>query len=255
MYKKRTMIVAISALFLVFAITFVIIFLSITNSKNKNCGFFFWMDGYICLPVSTEFILPFTYIFENTAPDFPPESVVGINVKAEEENEITAELQSYSISDESKEYKSIIYNIAFVFDRKGEFEISTLDFICEDGTIYEYKVGNWNFIVGDLPSKDFPVIYSNIVQSSNSNEYAYLFDIDDATLVQIDYWEGKSLNNPNNSGVIPIEGSSAPVKVICPKLLLNIDGNKFTSYGSIFYGGILNITSKEIELSKSYMQN
>lgn len=243
---KSLIIVAIC----VFSCVFFALHMNQSNDSIQAEEFFFWMDGYVCFPVNTPYTLAFTYCYKDATPQLVPENILEIKVTGYDN--ITCRLLSAEQSDEIKfGYNTTTYVFGFESSQMGECSFSELAFIGKDGSEKAYPIGNWVFDIDVKPSGPYETIFSNVSTTNSSEKYMYEFIIpNQCKLLKIYYWNGASVDFPDNRGEIALDQSSAPVKVVRPKLELEIDGQSQISYGSISYCGALKVTQDDFNYAR-----
>ena len=229
---------------------FFVLYMNQSKDSAPKDDFFFWIDGYVCFPVNTPYSLAFTYCYGDAAQPLSPEDISEIEVTGFDN--ITCRLSSAKQEDEMKYgYHATIYTLEFESNQLGEYSIHELTFIGTDGSKKTYPIGNWVFDFDVKPPEPYETIYGGGGVTSSGDKYMYEFNIpDQCKLLNIYYWRGASVDGSDHHGEVALDQSSAPVKVVRPKLELEINGKPQISYGSVSYCGALNVTEDDFETAR-----
>lgn len=224
-----------------------------SGDPSTEDGFFFWSDGYIAIPVDTEYPQPFTYFYEKS-PFITRETFASVQAGATDD--IVCRLSEIQISDEQRfGYYSSCYTITFSFHQPGTYTLTELTFHKTDGTALTYPIGTWVFEVGDPAPEGYETIYNTYGMTSNSNIMKYDFSLPENTrLIQMKYMPNREVKTLSSQGELSLDGWDTPVKAIAPQLILEADGKQFQAYGAVANYGNLAITEDIFLLAKEEMQ-
>ena len=222
--------------------------------RRDTAGFFGWSDGYICFPAGNDYLLPFTYYYNDVRKLPRPEDIVMVQIPGQDK--IGCRLVSSNYREDVKAgYHFCGYYIMFYVEETGDYSFDSLKFTDKNGNESTHRIGNWTFHIIEAVPPPYHTIFSNICATTNGNEYTYEFNIPEgASLISVGYAPDKVIESSENQGGISLtDVSKAPVKIISPSIVLEIDGEYIETCGSICHcGALTDISEWDIELSKAY---
>lgn len=231
-----------------------ILFFRHGNKDEITCaemedGFFIWMDGYVALPVNSEFDIALTYyFFEGKENYIHGEDITAVSFEGAP-NIRVKDFRVQNAVCENETYEGYTIYITVEALERGEGYAEAVNLYLDDGTDYMCPVGAWYFDV-DEPDAGYVDAYSAVFVSSSSQEFNYNFITDDDWVItELQYWHDKKVTDDvPNSDILYVEGD-APFKYIKAKGLVTVEGEEHPFYGLGSYCGILGAEESDIQLS------
>lgn len=231
------------------------------QEKDTVSDFFLWTDGYIAIADGTSYPFSLSYYYQSQNPPLDPEEITQVYIPGVEPAEITVSDWSFNElqTDPSSGYQAWGMTFDLTFSQEKLWEIRDIGFSLTDGTALEYPVGTLLFDVGpasDPPSIDEVDIWSSTAATGSSNTYPYKYPLgENSKLLKLTYWADVSIEDSNGlqeSGALPLTFSEAPLKVVQPRLEVQIGTERQVVYGNICWCGSLTLSPDDLAACQTY---
>ena len=233
------------------------IFWGILKRQNQNNDSFLWCDAYIAAEEESDYTISLTYVYINQPIDFAKVcSIEFVNAS----NVYVESFEFYNMENTMK-YKSIGIDLKLHFSKMSFLKCNTIKVMFEDGKTKLYKVGDWEFDIGEKESNmQILNIWESPVASANHSEFPYCYiPSSQIRIMKIQYTNGQMAHiNVNGrdeiSGKLSLD-NRAPVVLIRPRILCEIDNETVVCYGNSCYCGALNVNEEDINKSYNYLND
>ena len=237
----------------------VLIFITGCTSKKDEKGFFAWMDGYLAMAVGEDYSIALTFFFEQNNAPFDTGEITDLSFDNLEQIEILR----YSINpleaDEALRYGGYSFNLDIRADGKGVFKTDKLIATIDNSSVI-FTIGEWVFDIEEatlpLDAEGVIDIWGSPVVGSNSRTFAYDYTITDNKTKIKEIWISEDIILSETEGlplsnVIELPQTiNAPINFIRPKIVLDIDGEEFITFGMSYYSGAMGVQEDVLEKSK-----
>ncbi len=226
------------------------------EGASADSDFFLWSDAYVAMEEGVPYTYSFTYYCEDPGAYLDPERVDGFYIPGLPSPEVL--LSSWEFHD--AEHLGWGLTLDFAFPQQEVYEITSLGFYLDDGTTVEYPVGNLVFDVGPPADETTPeeiYYWVSTVATSNSGTYPYHYEIGEGVkLLEIAYWKDISEADEDGlpaSGGLPLSiWSEAPIKMVRPRLEIQVGTERKTVYANLCWCGTLSFDDADLEASRAY---
>lgn len=231
------------------------------GGKTEGIGFFAWMDGYLAMHINEELTIAFTLFVDKDNGTLDTSSVQSVAF----ENLEGIALQNFSITPmdtiAAQKYAGYALSLDIAAIEPGVFKTENL-LVTIDHSSVSYPIGDWTFEVLDdaVPPADvdsYIDTWKSPAAGSNPNTFAYEYGIADDTVILKEVWLGETIVVSDSEGLplsnvleLPQE-MLAPLHYIRPKLVFELDGADYTTTGTGYYSGALDIQEDVLEQSKN----
>lgn len=227
-------------------------------SRSKNgSDFFFWMDGYVAVPIDSNLKIALTYYYKKNSKPIDINNIssmefVGLN----DVNIETFTINQMEFGANAK-YNGYSFELDLNFPQKGIFTTEHLILHFNNATESVFPIGNWIFDVGEQEQND-PAIdtWNSPSASSDNSKFVYEYKLNDSAAIITELSYGNQMKIYSENGIALIDSleleGDAPVKYIKTKMIVKINDIYTIVYGKGCYCGSLDIDNIDVEASAIY---
>ncbi len=256
--KKKNLVSFIVA---VIAIVFISQYLIPIGSDNTYDDFFYWIDGYVAFEENSQTSFALTYYYNKN------KSYTNFNKinRMEFMNADNVSIANYTIADmkfgKNAKYSAYSITINLLSNSIGTDSVHYLKIYTDTINYKIYPIGSWFFDIGPKESNpDLLDTWSSPVITDNSSEFPYSYKVISKNIKIRELWYGENQFLESADGLkyenkVNITSSTAPVKYIKSKIIVEKNNQIYTVYGKGCYSGAMSTSDESIELSKQYYFN
>ncbi len=217
--------------------------------KDRSDGFFLWMDGYVALPVESNFEIALTYYFFEGKENYIHKDEI-VRIEFRDVSNITVKdfyVQDVECSNET--YEGFSLHITVEALEEGITYGDSVRMYLTDGTQYDCPLGQWCFEVGQ---KDSGLVYAyeGTFASSSPDKFSYKYQLNEGdSISELQYWHNQKITEHIKAEDVLVLEGEAPFRYVKSKGLVLSDGQEYCFYGLGCYCGALGADEKDIEMS------
>lgn len=220
--------------------------------------FFYWMDGYVAVPVESVSSIMFTYCFPKEKSQIDFKEIESISFQSNTPNIMVQSFRLSPVTDAVGGYQCCRFTLDVSFPIEGLFKSEFLAIHFKNGSNVVYPIGTWWFDVG--VKEQFPDLLDTSMSdtfSECSENMTFQYKTLDRTVSirQFFYGNGRvilSMVGMSPVGSIELDYSYAPIKYVKTKVQVETSGKYSWIYGKGCYCGNMNLTKEGISASLKY---